>query len=175
MKISGVDYESVNDGEGVRAVLYVSGCSHNCTGCHNPETHNANYGVEFTDGLKKEIINNIKIRPFLSGLTLSGGDPLHSNNVQSMYDFVKEFKILFPNKSVWVYTGYTLEEVINKAECIDEDIYRRNLLFLADVVVDGRFEKDKKDLTLAFRGSSNQRIINVQETLKQGKIVLYCE
>lgn len=173
MKISGIDYESVNDGEGVRTVIYVSGCSHNCKGCHNPTTHDINNGIEFTDNLKKKIIHRITMRPFVKGITLSGGDPLHNNNVKEVYELCKELKDIFPDKTLWIYTGYTFETVINKSSASEEDIYRRNLLFLADVVVDGRFEQDKKDLTLAFRGSSNQRIINIQETLKQGKIILW--
>lgn len=166
MNIAGVNYESINDGEGLRTVIYVSGCSHNCKNCHNPKTHNTNYGTMFTEELRNNIIENIKKRPFVSGLTLSGGDPLHENNVVEVLNFIKFFKNNFPNKTVWLYTGYKIDNILN-------DTSRIEIIKLCDVVVDGRYIDELRDVTLPFSGSKNQRVIDVEKSLKENKIVLY--
>ena len=105
MNIAGFDYESVKDGEGVRTVIYVSGCSHNCRGCHNPETHNMNYGVPFTEELQEEIIENIVKRPYISGITWSGGDPLNENNLDDVLKLTEKIRVL-SDKTIWLYSGY---------------------------------------------------------------------
>ena len=166
MNIAGINYESINDGEGLRTVIYVSGCSHNCKNCHNPKTHDINYGVTFTEELKNKIIENIKKRPFVSGLTLSGGDPLHENNITEVLNFIKLFKDNFPNKTVWLYTGYKIDNILNDALKIE-------IIKLCDVVVDGRYIDKLRDVTLPFSGSKNQRIIDIKKSLKENKIVLY--
>ena len=166
MNIAGINYESINDGEGVRTVIYVSGCSHKCLNCHNPQTHDINYGIEFTDKLQNEIIEGIIKRPFISGITLSGGDPLHQNNMLDVFNLIKKLKVKFPDKNIWMYTGYKIETILN-------DPLKRKIIEMCDVVVDGRYIDELKDLTLKFRGSSNQRLIDAKKTLKENKIILY--
>lgn len=142
---------SIADGEGVRVVLFVTGCSHHCKGCHNPECWDPENGKEFTEAVKEKLFKLID-RPYIDGLTLSGGDPLFSSNIKDIEKLCVEFKQRFPNKTIWLYTGFTLEEI-------------RALKFIKyiDVIVDGKFEIDKRDITLPFRGSSNQRIIRLGE------------
>lgn len=178
LNIAGINYESINDGEGVRAVIYVSGCSHKCPNCHNPETHSINYGVKFTNELQNNIIKNIKKRPFISGITFSGGDPLHSNNISDVLNLITVIKDELPNKNIWLYTGYTWNQIFYPIITDDLNIERdyildcrKRIVEMCDVLVDGRYIDEQRDLTLKWRGSRNQRVINVQETLKQGKII----
>ena len=166
MNIAGINYESINDGEGVRTTIFVSGCSHKCPNCQNPQTHDINYGVKFTDELQNEIISNIEKRPFISGITLSGGDPLHDNNVIDVHNLIIKFRNKFPNKNIWLYTVYKFESLLN-------DTSRRKIVEMCDVLVDGRYIDELKDLTLRFKGSSNQRLIDVKESLKENNVVLY--
>ena len=173
MYISGVDYESIADGVGVRAVVYVSGCSHHCAGCHNPDTHAADFGSEFTPALQTQIIENIKARPFLRGLTLSGGDPLFEGNVAEVLNFVRRVNLAVrlgrADFDIWLYTGYTWEALCEKRRhngALDE------LLGCIDVLVDGRFELSQADKSLAFRGSRNQRLINVPLSHAKNEVVL---
>ena len=149
----------IADGEGVRVALFVSGCSHHCKGCHNPQSWNPENGKEFTEEVKEKLFKLID-RPYIDGLTLTGGDPLFCNNIFEIKKLCLEFKQRFPNKTIWLYTGYKLEEIkaLDFLPCID-------------VLVDGRFEIDRRDITLPFRGSSNQRIIDVKETNRQGVLV----
>lgn len=151
----------IADGEGVRVTLFVSGCSHHCKGCHNPESWNPENGKEFTEEVKEKLFKLID-RPYIDGLTLSGGDPLFCNNIKEIEKLCIEFKQRFPNKTLWLYTGYRYEEIP----------FKKILLYI-DVLVDGRFELDKRDVTLAFKGSSNQRVIDVRQTLKTNSVVIY--
>lgn len=159
MNIAGIDYESIKDGEGVRTVIYVSGCSHNCYKCHNPQTHDIDYGVHFSKELQNEIIENIKKRPFISGFTWSGGDPLHENNLKDVLEFTNEFRFLFPEKSIWLYTGYTFEELINPTVRNHESEVRKIILNNIDVLVDGKYVDSQRDITLnlerEFESASN--------------------
>lgn len=183
MNIAGINYESVNDGDGVRTVVYVSGCSHNCYNCHNPQTHDINYGVHFTEKLQNEIIENIKKRPFISGITFSGGDPLHENNLDGVFELIHEIRTSFPNKSIWIYTGYTWDDCQLMMKGLDEKslLYnennrkRREIILQCNVMVDGLYIDSLKDITAKWVGSTNQRVINVQESLKQNKVVLHCD
>ena len=173
MNIAGIDYESVSNGEGVRTVIYVSGCSHKCPNCHNPETHDVKYGVEFTDELRNEIIDNIRKRPFISGITLSGGDPLHDNNVFEVYNLITEIKNKFPEKDIWLYTGFQFENIVNNPLRSMLTTFRKKIVELCDVVVDGRYIDELRDITLKWKGSNNQRVIDAQKSLKENKIILY--
>ena len=155
------------NGQGIRTVLWVSGCSHNCIHCHNPQTHDVNSGILFDNSAMKELINSLKY-DYVKGITFSGGDPLHINNRQAIAEISSKIKELYPNKDQWLYTGYTLEEILSSkemTECI------KNI----DVLIDGRFEINKRDISLKWRGSSNQRIIDVQRSFEKGKIILYDE
>lgn len=162
MYLCGINFESLVDGEGVRAVLFISGCLHNCPYCHSPQTHSFTYGKEVNQELIDQINNEMTKRPYISGITLSGGDCMYSP-VETL-KLIKRIKI--PHNNIWCYTGFTFEEIIN-------DKNQFQLLRHIDVLVDGLFEYSKRDISLAFRGSSNQRIIDVKQSLKQGKVVNY--
>lgn len=140
---------SIADGEGVRVVLFVTGCSHHCIGCHNPKCQNENEGKLFTTETLGKLLKLLD-RDYIDGLTLSGGDPLYINNREIIELICQTIKEKLPNKTIWLYTGYRYEE-----------IYDLNLLKYIDVLVDGKFEMDKRDITLPFRGSSNQKIIKL--------------
>lgn len=137
----------IADGEGIRVTLFVSGCSHHCKGCQNPESWSPKAGKPFNEEAKEKLFNLLS-RDYVDGLTLSGGDPLYINNRDCITQLCKEFKEKFPNKTIWLYTGYTYEEI--------KDL---DLIKYIDVIVDGEFQIDKRDITLEFRGSSNQNII----------------
>lgn len=140
---------SIADGEGVRIVLFVSGCPHHCLGCHNPESWNFNAGKEFTDSTLNKIYELLN-RKYIDGLTISGGEPLSPQNKPQVLDICKSVKKKFPDKNIWVYTGYKLDD-----EQMEE------LKQYIDVVVDGEFIQNLRDITLPFRGSSNQRILRL--------------
>ena len=168
--LSGVNYESMVYGQGVRAAIYLSGCSHHCTECHNPETHSPTYGQKLTSEMVKQIASEINKRPFLDGITLTGGDPLF--DPYRTLAFLKELWEQLDRKvSIWLYTGYTYAEVIK----LTQENMAANVIINAytDVLVDGRFESALADKTLSFRGSSNQRVIDLEKTLQAGHVVQY--
>lgn len=162
MYLCGVNFESMVDGEGVRAVIFISGCLHNCPYCHSPQTHSFTYGVEVNQELIDDINAEITKRPYISGITLSGGDCMYSP-VETL-KLIKKLNI--PHNNIWCYTGFTFEQLIKNNNQLQ-------LLKHINVLVDGRFDYSKRDITLAFKGSSNQRIIDVKQSLKQGEIILY--
>ena len=164
MNVAGINFESVADGEGVRVVIYVSGCLHRCKGCHNPASHSFTAGQPFTKQLQQEIITYISHTPFISGITLSGGDPMYS--ADEITPFVRALRQANKNITVWVYTGFGYEEILKNHEML-------GLLRECDVLVDGRFILEQRDMTLSYKGSRNQRIIDVQRSLCCGNIVLW--
>lgn len=157
LKIENVD---IGNGLDVGSVLWVSGCSHHCPQCHNPQTWDKNAGEEFTEEVLDNLLDKLK-RPYIKRLTLSGGDPLFLGNRDEITNVVRKVKKNFPNIKIWCYTGYLWEEV-KDLPCMD----------FIDVLVDGEFKAELRDITLPFCGSSNQRIINVKESLKKGCVVL---
>ena len=163
MKMAGFYDESISNGLGWRAVLFVSGCPHGCPGCHNKEAQDFNYGEEFN---KHEIIDKIVDNPILRGVTISGGEPLCKENIPEVVDFIKDVKKAKPNFNVWCYSGYTLEELQARNDSVTNEALKE-----IDVLVDGEFQIGKKDPTLKFRGSSNQRILDVPKCLKTGSAV----
>lgn len=165
MYISGIDYESFNNGLGIRTVIYISGCLHNCVGCHNPETHNFKNGKKLTNELIVEIKENIQKRNFISGLTISGGDSMFSAE-----ETINLLNTINRNvyKNLWLYTGFTFEELLQDASSL-----QYKLLTMIDVLVDGKYEENLRDVTLKFRGSSNQRLIDVQKSLQEGKVIVW--
>ena len=165
MKIAGFYDESISNGLGWRAVLFVSGCPHHCPGCHNQEAQDFSYGSEFN---KQEILDRIKENSILKGITISGGEPLCKENIADVLDFIKDVKKIRPEFNVWCYSGYTLEQLLDR-----NDNIANNCLNEIDVLVDGQFIQSKKDPTLKFRGSSNQRIIDLKPTLKTHKFIEY--
>ncbi len=161
MRYHNITTDDMLNGDGLRTVLWVAGCCHNCEECHNPVTWDINGGLPFDEAAEAELFEKLK-PDYISGLTLSGGDPLHPLNREESTRLCRKFRELFPEKDIWLYTGYTFEE-IRELEIIP----------LVDVLVDGRFEKDLKDVRLHWKGSSNQRVIDVPKTLSSGEIVLF--
>ena len=157
----------VDNGQGIRTVLWVSGCSHNCYQCHNPQTHDVNSGILFDNSAMTELLNSLNYE-YVKGITFSGGDPLHINNRKTIAEISSKIKELYPNKDQWLYTGYTFEQILKSKEMTDVIKY-------IDVLIDGKFEFAKRDISLKWRGSSNQRIIDVQNSLKKEDVVLYDE
>ena len=149
------------NGDGLRVVLWVSGCNHQCEDCQNPVTWDLAGGLPFDEKAEEELFEALK-KPYISGITFSGGDPLHQFNRQETFRLMKKVKETMPDKTVWVYTGFLWDDFKD----VEEMKY-------VDVFVDGRFIKSLKDDNLQWVGSSNQRIIDVQQTLKTGKIVLH--
>ena len=163
MKINGIEQCSMTNGVGLRTVLWVSGCEHKCKGCQNPCTWDPNSGEDFTSE-KKELLYKYLDNKYIKGITFSGGDPLHPSNRGEVGKLILDIKANYPSKDIWLYTGYTWEEV--KELNLD---YLRYI----DVLVDGRFILSKRDINLRWCGSSNQRVIDVKESLKEGKIILF--
>lgn len=151
----------IANGPGCRVSLFVQGCSFNCPGCFNTVAKDFDGGVEFTEQTM-ELLLELTKPDHISGLSILGGEPLHPRNRTDVLDLVKKFKEVYPNKTVWLWTGYFWEEVAS--DLVDSGI---------DVVIDGRFVEELKDLRLKYRGSSNQRIIDVQASLKNNNITLY--
>lgn len=151
------------NGDGLRVVLWVAGCSHHCRECQNPVTWDPDGGLPFTEAEKEEIFRELE-KDYISGITFSGGDPLHPANVEEVTALAREIKSRFPDKTIWLYTGSVWEEMLGL-----------EILNYLDVCVDGEFEIAKKELLLHWKGSSNQRVIDVPESLRQLTIVLHEE
>ena len=157
-----IEKTSIANGEGIRVVLWISGCSLHCRGCHNPETWNPNSGKHFNLEAKTELFESLN-KSYVQGITFSGGNPLES--FPEVLALCKEIKEKFPTKDIWLYSGYTYEEINQKI--------MNMVLEYIDVLVDGRYIDEQRDLTLKWRGSRNQRVIDVQKTLKENKVILY--
>ena len=169
MNYADIKKVDVANGEGVRVSFFVSGCNHHCKGCFNECAWDFNYGNKFTDENIDEVINYLN-HDHIEGLTLLGGEPLEYVNQEGILPLVKRVKEKFPNKNIWCYTGFDFEkDVVGKMSKDNETT--KELLNYIDVMVDGKFEEDKKNLKLKFRGSSNQRIIDVKESLKEHRVV----
>ena len=169
MNYADIKRVDVANGEGVRVSVFVSGCNHHCKGCFNSCAWDFNYGNKFTDAEIEKVLNYLN-HEYISGLSLLGGEPLELVNQEGLLPLVKKVKEKFPQKNIRCYTGFDFEnDIVGKM--IQNNKISRELLQYIDVIVDGKFEEEKKDLKLRFRGSSNQRIINVQESLKLNKLV----
>ena len=156
-----IKYCDIANGIGIRTSVFISGCTHHCKNCFNPETHDFNKGEEFTYSTINKILE-LSNKDYIKGLSILGGEPLHEFNILGTIRLAKAFKEKFPNKTIWVWTGFLFENVINK------DIFK-----YIDVLVDGRFEEENKDIRLKYCGSTNQRVIDVQKSIKENKIYLY--
>lgn len=159
MNYLGIDKASISNGPGVRVVLWVSGCTCRCKGCQNPESWDFNAGKLFDNAAKQELFDALN-KPYIRGITFSGGHPLEKENRNKVYQLCKEIKKNFPTKDIWLYTGYTLENLQSYV-----------ILEYVDVLIDGPYIEEQRDITLKFRGSANQRLIDVKETLKQNRII----
>ena len=161
MKYHNITKVDMLNGDVIRVCLWVSGCSHACPECHNPITWNANCGLDFDENAKQEIFAELE-KCYVAGLTLTGGDPLFKLNEETVTELAKEVKVKYPNKTIWLYTGYTFEEIKD-----------HEILKYVDVLVDGKYVKELRDVNLHWKGSSNQRVINVPKTLCTKSIVLH--
>ena len=204
MNYHNITYPDMNNGEGLRVVLWLSGCSHKCKGCQNPQTWDVDSGIPFDESAKEELFKELD-KDYISGLTLSGGDPLFEGNLDGVLDLVTEInkryniprdkvyvtdennnilmglhdkiRLSSPQKSIWLYTGFTWEE-IERGNMEDGLKYgewtkRAKIITECDVLVDGRYIESQCDITLPYRGSLNQRLIDAQQSLQKGEIVLY--
>ena len=215
MNYHNITYPDMNNGDGLRVVLWLSGCSHHCHNCQNPQTWDINSGIPFNKEAREELFRELD-KDYISGLTLTGGDPLHETNLDGVLDLVIEInkrynipqdivsndsknhnilngntdkiRLLSPNKSIWLYTGYTWSDIWCNEAALQADYTldycnnvsrnhkkRQNIVSQCDVMVDGRYIDSQKDITLRWRGSSNQKVINCQKSLQQHKIILYCD
>lgn len=152
------------NGDGLRVVLFVSGCDHHCKGCQNPQTWDQNSGQEFTNKEKEKILQMLS-EDYISGITLSGGDPLYSANIDCIYDLIKSIRNKYGiTKDIWLYTGYKFEDVLS---------FSKELIKNIDVLVDGEFIEELADKKYKWAGSTNQRVIDVQQSLNKNKVILY--
>lgn len=171
MNYSAIKNNDIANGLGVRVSLFVSGCTHRCEGCFNEETWNFSHGEEFTEKTWEYIFACLD-KSYIKGLTLLGGEPMEPQNQRALLPFVKAVKEKFPEKDVWCYSGYTLEELENgRPHCEVTD----SLLEMFDVLVDGEYKKELYSIALKFKGSANQRVIDMNETRRQKKTVLLIE
>lgn len=161
MRYHNITKDDMLNGDGLRVVLWLSGCTHRCPGCHNPITWDINSGIPFDDSAKKELFEELG-KKHISGITLSGGDPLHPTSLSEVEKLITEIKEAFPTKTIWLYTGFNFEDI-------------KSLSFICDVdvIVDGKFMVTLLDTQLHWRGSSNQRVIDVQRTLQSNTIVFH--
>lgn len=173
MKYATIKKHDVANGPGVRVSIFVSGCNHHCKGCFNAEAWDFNYGNNFTEKEQEEVIKALEPQ-YMKGLSLLGGEPLEPINQKGLLPVVKKVKEKYPEKTIWCYTGFLFDKnVVGQMAKENEDT--KELLKYIDFIVDGKFQEENKDLTLQFRGSSNQRIIDVQKSLKSNSIVLWDE
>ena len=161
MRYHNITKDDMLNGDGLRVVLWVAGCSHHCKGCQNPITWDPDGGIPFEKKDKEEIFEQLD-QSYIEGITFSGGDPLHEKNIREVTDLAKEIKKKYPDKTIWLYTGYRWEEVKNL-----------EIIKYLDVMVDGRFDLASRDVTLQWKGSPNQRVIDVPKTLEIGLVVLH--
>ena len=185
MNYHNLTYPDMNNGDGLRVVLWLSGCSHNCYKCQNPQTHDPNSGILFDEMAKKELFRELN-KDYISGLTLTGGDPLHEHNLDTVLNLVNKIRLLMPEKTIWLYTGYLINvtEQYNCDHSIIETTPRNNneldwkreeIIRKCNVVVDGRYIDSLRNISKKWAGSDNQRCINIPQSLQQGKVVLYCD
>lgn len=175
MKYAKIKKCDVANGPGVRVSLFVSGCNHHCKNCFNREAWDFNYGQEFTENEQNEIIDDLKPE-YITGLSLLGGEPFERTNQEGLVPLVKKVKQAYPDKKIWCYTGFTFDKQI-LGEMIEKENREstKEMLNNIDYIVDGRFVEELKDPKLRFRGSSNQRIIDVKKSLEQNEIVIWDE
>lgn len=160
MNYAALKKTDIANGPGIRVSLFVSGCRRHCKNCFNPETWDFNYGNTFTEGTMKEILDALS-KEYVEGFSLLGGEPFEKENRADVLYILQTIRKILPLKTIWCYSGFTFEELIDDA---------KSILQCIDVLVDGEFMEDKKNLTLKFRGSENQRLIDIKKTLESGKI-----
>lgn len=162
MRYNKIRKMDISNGPGVRISIFMQGCTFKCKNCFNPETHNFNGGLEFTDEVIDKIIE-LANYDYIKGLSVLGGEPLHPKNISGTTRLVKLFKERYPNKSIWVWSGFLF----------DKDLIEKEVLKYIDVLVDGQYQDELHNPKLKYCGSSNQRVIDVKKSLKENKVVLY--
>ncbi len=161
MRYNKIRRTDISNGTGIRVSIFMQGCTFNCKGCFNPDTHSFKGGKEFNDSVIEKVIDLAK-SDHIRGLSILGGEPMHSKNIGGTLSLVHKFKEKYPNKDVWVWTGFLFDDLIRNYNLKD-----------IDVIIDGKYEQDLYNPTLKYRGSSNQRVIDVNKSLKKKKIMLY--
>ena len=175
MNYATIKWTDIANGEGVRISLFVSGCTHRCKNCFNEVAWDFSYGQPFDKAIEEKILGELG-SSFIAGLSLLGGEPLEPQNQEALYPFVQEVKRRYPQKPIWCYTGFVLDEQSGMLrEKHKNTAVTKELISLFDVLVDGAYVEELKDIRLKFRGSSNQRVIDVQKTMQKGECVLYLE
>ena len=164
MRYAKIRKMDISNGPGVRVSIFFQGCSFHCKNCFNPETWDFDGGLEFNNDVIDEIIDLCK-EDHIAGLSILGGEPMHPNNIDGTIQLAKRFKEVYPNKTIWAWSGFLYDEYVK-----DKDV-----VHYLDVLVDGQFVDELRNPNLKWRGSSNQRVIDVQKSLKNNKVVLYCE
>ena len=175
MNYHNITYPDMNNGDGLRVVLWLSGCSHHCFNCQNPQTWDVDSGIPFDESAKEELFRELD-KDYISGLTLSGGDPLHEANLDGVLDLVNEIRLSFPNKSIWIYSGYQWSEIFNDGVYLTKNCYgrkRREIVRQCTVMVDGRYIDSQRNPSKKWAGSNNQHVIDIQQSLQKGEIVLW--
>lgn len=181
MNYHDITYPDMNNGDGLRVVLWLSGCEHHCKGCQNPQTWDINSGIPFDENAEDELFKELN-KEYISGLTLSGGDPLHEKNLDDVLNLINKITRLSPKKNIWLYTGYDfnlLQDKMNEYKytpfAIDANkwLTRWEIVSKCNILVDGRYIDSQRDVSLEWRGSKNQKVIDVQESLKQGEVILW--
>lgn len=178
MNYHNITKDDMLNGSGLRVCLWLSGCSHHCDECQNPQTWNPGGGIEFDSLTEQELFSSLR-KPYISGITFSGGDPLHENNLSEVLNLVNKIRFLFKSeKNIWLYTGYEWEQIFAEEEDSErnkDSVYamRREIVSLCDVVVDGRFKKELADVNYPYAGSTNQRVIDVKKSIDEGKVILW--
>ena len=166
-----IEKASISNGLGFRVVLFCAGCTQKCKGCFNPESWDFNAGKPFDEKAKGFLFEQLN-KPYIKGITFSGGHPVDGHNSVAVYSLIKEIKEKFPSKDIWLYTGYKVSFENFAPNYMDMNV-SNEVFKMCDVVVDGPYIEEQRDITLPFRGSKNQRLIDVKETLKQGQIIQY--
>lgn len=166
MNYHNITKDDMLNGSGLRVCLWLSGCSHHCDQCHNPQTWNPESGTEFDVEAEDELFSVLS-KDYISGVTFTGGDPLHENNLSNVLRLVNKIRDLYKSeKTIWLYTGYTWEKIRN-------DGIRSRIVSKCDVVVDGKFDKDLADVNYPYAGSTNQRVIDVKDSIAEGKVIMW--
>ena len=179
MRYSSMRNLDISNGEGVGVSLFVQGCPFHCFGCFNSDTWDFNGGKEWTEKTKDKFMKLIN-RPYIKRISFLGGECLAEQNLDEILSLIKQIRISFSEKTIWLYTGYSYSEIFRgQSSCLSQEglnnFKRREIIKLCDVVVDGEYIDEQKDLSLRFRGSKNQRVIDVKQSLVQNKVVLYCD
>ena len=187
MNYHNITKTDLKNGDGLRVVLWVAGCNHRCKDCQNPETWDSCGGLHFDDLAKQEIFDELD-KDYISGITFRGGDPLYENNLDEVLKLVQQIRISFPEKTIWLYTGFRWNYIMHYQPVETDDFdyieesyndglmeKRKQIISLCNVIVDGEYIDEQRDITLKWRGSKNQHVIDVRKSLARNKIVLYCD